>query len=74
MALSITIRPAEDGWAVRSADLGQDLVFASGGRAEAFGRALAARWALEGHIVELEIILRDETVAAVIPFGRAAAA
>lgn len=74
MALSITIRPAEGGWAVRSADLGQDRVFASGGRAEVFGRELAARWAHQGHIVELKIILRDETVAAVIPFGRAAAA
>jgi hypothetical protein len=74
MALSITIRPADGGWAVRSADLGQDLVFASGARAEAFGRELAARWARDGRVVELEIILRDETVAAVIPFGRAAAA
>jgi hypothetical protein len=74
MARSITIRPAEDGWAVRSTDLGEKLVFASGGRAEVFGRALAARWASEGHLVELEIILRDETVAAVIPFGRAVAA
>lgn len=74
MALSITIRPVEGGWAVRSASLDDDFVFVSGGRAEAFGRELAARWARDGHAVELEIILRDETVAAVIPFGRAAAA
>jgi hypothetical protein len=74
MALSITIVSAGDGWTLRSAELGLDLTFASGGRAEAEGRELAGRLARAGQAVELEIILRDGTVAAVVPFAAGAAA
>ena len=74
MALSITIAPAGNGWAVQSPDLDQDQVFASGSRAEAFGRDLAAYAAREGEHVELRIMLRDGTLAATLPFGRAQAA
>ncbi len=74
MALSISITPAGDSWALRSDALGLHQVFASGGRAEASGRELAGCLAREGRAVQLEITLRDGTVAAVIPFGTAAAA
>jgi hypothetical protein len=74
VALSITIAPAGDGWALQSSAVGLDRRFASGGRAEAEGRAFASHLAREGQATELKIVLRDGTVAAVIPFGEAAAA
>ena len=74
MALSITIYPAGDGWAVRSPAIGADMFFSQGGRAEAAGRALASRLAEAGEAVELEVVLRDGTVAGVIPFPAASAA
>ncbi|MBV8684165.1 MAG: hypothetical protein JO111_14910 [Caulobacteraceae bacterium] len=68
MALSITIRPAGEGWVLRSPALGADMFFSKGGRAEAAGRALASRLADSGQTVELEVVLRDGAVAGVIPF------
>jgi hypothetical protein len=74
VALSISIEPTGDGWTLKSAPLGLDLVFATGGQAEANGRKLASHLARSGQAVELEIILRDGVVAAVIPFAPSAAA
>ena len=62
MALSITILPVDAGWTLRSPALGADMFFSRGGRAEA------------GQAVELEVVLRDGTVAGVIPFPAAPAA
>jgi hypothetical protein len=50
------------------------MFFSRGGRAEAAGRALARRLAEAGQAVELEVVLRDGTVAGVIPFPAAPAA
>jgi hypothetical protein len=72
MPVSITIAPADDGWAIKSAPIHLDLTFASGRRAEAHGREVAQRMAEAGQAVELEIILRDGSVAATIPFAAAA--
>jgi hypothetical protein len=74
MALSIIIAPAADGWAVTSQDLGLDLVFSSGAQAEAHGRETAGRLARAGYAVELDIILRDGSLAATIPYAPAMAA
>ena len=68
MALSITILPVDEGWTLRSPALGAEMFFTMGGRAEAAGRALARRLAEAGQTVELEVVLRDGTVAGVIPF------
>lgn len=71
MALSITIRPAGEGWAVHSAALGAEMFFSKGGLAEDAGRALASRLADAGQAVELNVVLRDGTSAGVIPFPAA---
>ena len=74
MALSITIAPAADGWAVKSPELDVDLVFSSGRQAEVQGRDIAGRLARAGYAVELDIILRDGSLAATIPYAPAMAA
>lgn len=63
MALSITIDPAGQGWVLRSAALGSEQFFHSGGRAEDAARNLASRVAGAGRDAELEIRLRDGVLA-----------
>lgn len=72
MALSITIAPEHDGWALTSDALQLERSFASGAHAEAYGRDLAGRLSQRGQAVDLAIILRDGTLAATIPFRAAA--
>lgn len=74
MALSVIIAPAATGWAVKSPELDVDLVFTSGRQAEVQGRDLADRLARAGYAVELDIILRDGSLAASIPYAPAMAA
>lgn len=63
MALLISVTPAGEGWAVHSDALASDLTFDRGGRAEAAARALAGRWAQEGHSAEVRIFLKDGALA-----------
>jgi hypothetical protein len=74
MELSITIAPLNQGWTLSAPaiDLHQD--FASGRDAETRGRDLASRLARTGHDARLDIILRDGTLAATIPYRAAIAA
>jgi hypothetical protein len=63
MALTISVVPVGDGWAVRSAEFDNDMLFQAGGRAEAAARALARRYAEQGVAAEVAIYLRDGTLA-----------
>jgi len=64
MTLAITVHPAGQGWAISTPDLAGEIYFISGGKAEAAARALARRLARAGRSVELEIVLRDGSIAA----------
>jgi xanthine/CO dehydrogenase XdhC/CoxF family maturation factor len=73
MTFAITVHPAGQGWAVSAPDLADEIYFISGGKAEAAARALARRLARAGKSVELEIVLRDGSIAtrALYPSGGA---
>jgi hypothetical protein len=70
----ILVIPADDGWAVRSASLGAEIGFRSGAQAEAMGRQVAQRFAMDGEAAELQIFLRDGTLAGRSAFGASRAA
>ena len=63
MALKITVVPVAHGWAVRSAGVQNDMLFAAGAKAEAAARALARRIADSGENAEVQIFLRDGALA-----------
>ena len=63
MALTISVVPAGDGWAVRSAEFDNDMLFQAGAKAEAAARALARRYADEGVAAEVAIFLRNGALA-----------
>jgi hypothetical protein len=63
MALTISVVPLGDGWAVRSAGFDNEMLFHAGARAEAAARALARRYADEGVTAEVAIYLRDGALA-----------
>ena len=74
MALSITVLPVGRGWVLRSAALGSEQFFASGGRAEDAARSLAQRLASAGRDTELEIRLRDGALAGLLSYPAIASA
>lgn len=57
--LSVTVSPADVGWAVRSDAIDNELVFTSGAKAEAAAKRLAEALAQGGEPVEIIIHLRD---------------
>jgi hypothetical protein len=61
--VSIEVEPLAEGWAVRSAALPNDMVFAGGGAAEAAARDLAERLSDAGRPVRLVVRLKDGSVA-----------
>lgn len=63
MALKISVVPAGDGWAVRSAGFENDMLFAAGAKAEAAARDLARRIAQNGRSAEVAVYLRDGALA-----------
>jgi hypothetical protein len=63
MPLEISVVPAGDGWAVRSAGFENDMLFAAGAKAEAAARDLARRYAQSGGIAEVAIYLRNGALA-----------
>ena len=63
MALTISVVPVGDGWAVRSDGFDNEMVFQAGAKAEAAARALARRYAAEGVSAEVAIFLRDGALA-----------
>lgn len=60
----IEVAPLADGWRVRIGDVANDMVFRSGRLAEAAARRLAQRLAGAGTPSELQIRLRDHSLAA----------
>lgn len=74
MELSITIAPHDSGWTLNAPGLDLHRTFVSGRQAETEGRELAARLARKGRDAELQIILRDGSLAATIPYRAALAA
>jgi hypothetical protein len=63
MALTISVVPAGEGWAVRAAGFDNDMLFQAGAKAEAAARQLARRYAEEGVSTEVAIFLRDGALA-----------
>jgi hypothetical protein len=59
----IEVEPLARGWAVRSAALPNEMVFAGGGAAEAAARGLAERLSDAGQAVRLVVRLKDGSVA-----------
>ena len=71
MTYAITVSPAELGWVVRGETLENELQFLSGAKAETAARSLAARMALSGSAAEIQIFLRDGTLAQRVQYGAA---
>jgi hypothetical protein len=63
MALTISVIPVGEGWAVRSDGFDNEMLFQAGAKAESAARALARRYAADGVSVEVAIFLRDGTLA-----------
>lgn len=63
MALKISVVPAGNGWAVRSSEFENELVFQAGSKAEAAARELARRCAASGLATDVDIFLRDGALA-----------
>ena len=74
MALTISVVPVGDGWAVRSDGFDNDMLFQAGAKAEAAARDLARRYADEGVAAEVAIFLRDGALAGRIRHPPAASA
>jgi hypothetical protein len=73
MPQRFVVRPSSTGWCVESPVFPDRLEFRSGARAEAAARTLARRHAEAGESAEVQIILRDATIAGVFYFeGRPA--
>jgi hypothetical protein len=69
MTYAITVEPAELGWVVRGQTLENELQFLSGAKAETAARSLAARMAAGGQATEIQIFLRDGTLAQRVQYG-----
>ena len=63
MVQLVSVEPTDDGWAVRSAVLDQELRFSSGARAEAAARGLGESLAMTGEAAEIQIHLRGGALA-----------
>ncbi len=63
MALKISVIPIGDGWAVRSSNVENEMLFSAGAKAEAAARDLARRYAESGAAAEVSIFLRDGALA-----------
>ena len=72
MIQAITVAPSADGWSVKSDAIDDELFFMSGASAEAAARDLASRIARMGAEVEIEIFLRDGSLAGRYAFPRGA--
>jgi hypothetical protein len=73
MPLSIRVAPRGEEWIVQASVLAKDLVFLSGGSAEAAARALADVSVRGGQAAELCIYLRDGSLAGAFHYPVSAA-
>lgn len=60
---TVSVTPADLGWAVRSDGIDNEMIFRSGARAEAAGRRVAQALAAAGFPVKLHVHARDGSLA-----------
>ncbi|HEX4179670.1 MAG TPA: hypothetical protein VHY32_02655 [Caulobacteraceae bacterium] len=63
MVRKIFVAPALMGWSVRSDGFANDMLFLSGAKAESTARSLAEKIAFFGEPAQVEVRLRDGSVA-----------
>jgi hypothetical protein len=63
MSFTISIRAAQAGWSVQGDTLENGMMFLSGAEAESAARALAQRYSDVGQPTEIEVYLRDGSLA-----------
>ena len=63
MVRKIFVAPAETGWSVRSDGFENDMLFLSGAKAETTARKLAEKIATSGEHAEVQVRLRDGSLA-----------
>jgi hypothetical protein len=63
MIFTISIRAAQDGWSVQGDTLENGMMFLSGAEAELAARSLARRYSDAGQPTEIEVFLRDGSLA-----------
>ncbi len=63
MSIMIRIEAAQDGWSLQGDTLENSMMFLSGAEAETAARALALRYSAAGQPTEIEVFLRDGSLA-----------
>ena len=63
MSLTICITAAQDGWRVEGDTVENGMMFLSGAEAESAARRLAQRYTDAGQSTEIEVFLRDGSLA-----------
>jgi hypothetical protein len=63
MVRKIYVAPAPTGWSVRSDGFENDMLFLSGAKAESTARGLAEKIAVSGEHAEVQVRLRDGSLA-----------
>ena len=63
MSLTICITAAQDGWRVEGDTVENGMMFLSGAEAESAARLLAQRYSDAGQSTEIEVFLRDGSLA-----------
>lgn len=63
MNITISITAAQDGWRVQGDTLENGMMFLSGAEAEIAARRLAERYCAVGRPTEIEVFLRDGSLA-----------
>ncbi len=63
MSITISIRAAQDGWSVEGDTIENGMMFLSGADAESAARSLARRYSDAGQPTEIEVFLRDGSLA-----------
>jgi hypothetical protein len=63
MSVTISITAAPSGWRVQGDTLEQGMMFLSGAEAETAARRLAQRYSAAGQPTEIEVFLRDGSLA-----------
>lgn len=63
MSFTISIRAAQDGWSVQGDTFENGMMFFSGAEAENAARSLAQRYSDAGRRTEIQVFLRDGSLA-----------
>ena len=63
MNFTISIRAAQNGWTVQGDTVENGMMFLSGAEAESAARSLAQRYSSVGQHTEIEVFLRDGSLA-----------